>query len=626
MSALPPMRPLYLGSGERAFFAVLHPGGEPTQQRAVLLCAPFGWEDMCSYRSRLAWAEHLAREGYATLRIDLPGSGDSAGSPRDPGQLDAWTGAVSEAADWLRASTGVAGVTVVGIGLGGLVACRAALDGARIDELVLWAVPSRGRALVRELRAFSRMEVAHVLDGEAQDSEQPAAELPVGAVAANGYLLSSETVAELEALDLSELDPGPVLAKRALVLGRDGLKADERLHALLERAGMSVTLADGPGFGAMTVEPQEAVAPSEVFELLSAWLSSPAGGLAPAETSRAGATPDALPLPAQQRPRESDQLQLQVSGVELRETPVFIERPDGRLFGILTEPIGRREELCVVLMNAGPQRHIGPNRMWVEIARRWAARGVSTLRLDVAGIGDSDGDAAPLVRVAALYAPEYVEQARAALDALQERGLPERTLMLGLCSGAYWSMHAALQDSRISSVVMLNPRALIWDEFSYAVRRTQELRERVLLPSTWLKVLRGDITPARHLETARALAARAVLAPGRAARRARAGRSDTQAQATEPIAELFDALGERDQRTLMLLTGREPLTEELTRKGLLDQLEQWPALRLVRAGTSADTHTLTPIWLQQEVHELIDGVLELELERLAQASSVTQAS
>jgi alpha-beta hydrolase superfamily lysophospholipase len=623
MSALPRMRPLYLGSGERTFFAVLHPGSEPVQKRAVLLCAPFGWEDMCSYRSRLAWAEHLAREGYATLRIDLPGSGDSAGSPRDPGQLDRWTGAVTEAADWLRASTGAEQVTVVGIGLGGVVACRAALAGARIDELALWAVPSRARALVRELRAFSRMEVAHVLEDGPPENAQSGADLPAGAVAANGYLLSSETVAELEALDLSELDPDLALAGRALILGRDGLKSDERLQTLLERAGMSVTLADGPGFGAMTVEPQEAVAPTEVFELLSAWLSSPGGSLAPTEPGQAGTTPDALGSATAQKPQESDHLHLQVSGVELRETPVFIERPDGRLFGVLTEPVGQREELCAVLMNAGPQRHIGPNRMWVEIARRWAARGVTTLRLDVAGIGDSDGDAAPLVRVAALYAPEYVAQARAALDALQQRGLPERTLMLGLCSGAYWSMHAALQDSRISSVVMLNPRALIWDEFSYAVRRTQELRERVLLPSTWLKVLRGDITPARHLETARALAARAVLLPARAARRVRARRSDVQVQATEPIAEAFDALAVRDQRTLMLLTGKEPLTEELARKGLLDQLERWPTLRLVRGGTSADTHTLTPIWLQHEVHELIDEALELELARLPRASSVT---
>ena len=36
---------------------------EPSRVRdsAVILCPPFGWEDMCSYRVRREWAEHLAR-------------------------------------------------------------------------------------------------------------------------------------------------------------------------------------------------------------------------------------------------------------------------------------------------------------------------------------------------------------------------------------------------------------------------------------------------------------------------------------------------------------------------------------------------------------------------------------
>jgi alpha/beta superfamily hydrolase len=31
--------------------------------------------------------------------------------------------------------------------------------------------------------------------------------------------------------------------------------------------------------------------------------------------------------------------------------------------------------------------------MWVEASRRWAALGVATLRIDLEGIGDADGDA-----------------------------------------------------------------------------------------------------------------------------------------------------------------------------------------------------------------------------------------
>ncbi len=120
-----------------------------------------------------------------------------------------------------------------------------------------------------------------------------------------------------------------------------------------------------------------------------------------------------------------------------------------------------------MLVNAGAQRHIGPNRMWVEIARRWAARGVPTLRFDLGGIGDSDGDAAALAPVAGIYKPAYGPQMHAALATFGGRGLPERFVVLGLCAGGYWSIHTALEDERVRLAILLNTRSLIWDEGVY---------------------------------------------------------------------------------------------------------------------------------------------------------------
>ena len=48
---------------------------------------------------------------------------------------------------------------------------------------------------------------------------------------ANGYLLSAETVRELERLDLGEPAPAAPATRRALLLGRDGLKVDKALPA-----------------------------------------------------------------------------------------------------------------------------------------------------------------------------------------------------------------------------------------------------------------------------------------------------------------------------------------------------------------------------------------------------------
>ncbi len=633
-------------------FAAFHAGAEPHEQRAVLICPPFGWEDMCSYRSRRDWAEHLAQAGYSALRLDLPGSGDSAGDPGDSRRLEAWAQAVAAGAQWLRQASNAGEVVAIGIGLGGMVACRAALQGAPIDELVLWQVPARGRALVRELRAFAALEVAYIPDPDRVETATEPPQLEDGALVANGYLLSAATVADLQGLDLASAAQRRRGPRRALLLGRDGLKVDERLSAALEGAGTAVTVADGPGFGAMTVEPQEARPPTEVFELVDSWLkdgdafaaaSASAGADADSSESKAASsTADATtttsnkPNTTRRAPYPTSkssavtivppshvsteaQLHLSHAGVELRERPITVQAPEGPLFGILTEPLGERTELGAVLVNAGAQRHIGPNRMWVQIARRWAARGVPTLRFDLGGIGDSDGDAAVLAHVAGIYKPAYGPQMRAALEVFGAHGLPERFVVLGLCAGGYWSIHTALEDERVRLAILLNTRSLIWDEEVYGVRRARELRERVLLGSTWRKALHGDLDLARHLETARAFALRATRAPRRLRARLGAGTQGAERahslDRTAALATMFERLQERDQHALLLFTGREPLHRELAARGLLERMAGWPNIEIAIRGTSADTHTLTPLWLQRQVHDVVDRALEQELAR-----------
>jgi hypothetical protein len=383
-----------------------------------------------------------------------------------------------------------------------------------------------------------------------------------------------------------------------------------------------VTVADGPGFGEMMVEPQDARMPVEVIELVGSWLDD---GTLEREASAGAADPrlDAvLDAPGASAPSDRGEMIVDWRGAEVRETPLFLDGggTDGRLFAVLAEPLGERRELTAVLLNAGPQRRIGPNRMWVEIARRWAASGVPTVRLDAAGIGDADGDTKALGQVTAFYRQVYVEQARAALAQLAARGLPPRFVMLGLCSGGYWSAQAALTDERVAGVMMLNPRTLVFDEWRHTRRRMRHLGRQMLAPSTWRRVLTGEIMFSKHLETGRTLVDRAASGPMRARERVVARRQQRRAAprraAHQPIEDLFDSLRERDQDALLMFTGKEVLRTELTDNGVLDRIDRWPNLELALMGTSADTHTLTPLWLQRQVHALVDRALERELGRL----------
>ena len=65
--------------------------------------------------------------------------------------------------------------------------------------------------------------------------------------------------------------------------------------------------------------------------------------------------------------------------------------PNHSIVGILTSPPRgvARKGIAVLLLNAGLIHHVGPNRLYVRLARVLASMGFSTVRFDFSGIGDS---------------------------------------------------------------------------------------------------------------------------------------------------------------------------------------------------------------------------------------------
>jgi hypothetical protein len=110
--------------------------------------------------------------------------------------------------------------------------------------------------------------------------------------------------------------------------------------------------------------------------------------------------------------------------------------------------------------------------MWVETARRWAAKGVTGVRIDLPGVGDADGDERLLDDLQAHYDPTQVTRAAELLDALASRGLPQRFLLVGFCSGAYRAVHLALADDRIVGIVPIGLHFFHWRWWSVNVRNS----------------------------------------------------------------------------------------------------------------------------------------------------------
>jgi alpha/beta superfamily hydrolase len=591
----------FIPSGSEQVCVVWHPAAAArARDTAVIICPPFGWDEICSYRSRRDWAQQLATAGYSTLRIAFPGTGDSSGGPLQAGRLQAWTDAVGASRDWLRNAGHATRIALVGLGLGGLVGYHAAAAGCEIDDLVLWATPARGRELVRQLRAFSRLESSEL--GGAPATAAPETEVPESGLEVGGFRLSDETLQDLSALDLTA-EPGPLTSRRVLLLERDGLPVDRRLLEHLESLDVDVTVAPGEGYAAMIAPPQVAVTPVAVISAVIAWLDV-ASAPSPVPAS-APAVPATSPFVANPEPALTDATTTIAVCADawVTETPITIAQPFGNVVGILTEPTGERvPEFCVVLLNAGAIRRIGPNRMWVEAARRWAQRGVPTVRFDVQALGDTDGEA-DYRDDKALYVPRLVVQVLAVVDELQRAGVADRFVLGGLCSGAYWAFHAAVQDERVAAAWMINPRALIWDPGPSPERDLRNVTSQPLSLARLRKAFgpRG-LSLARFMFTTmfRRLMRRGA-APPLVARR------------DDELRETLKELREAGKHAVMVFAQDEPLYDAFAEAGLLGELEQAPEFTIERVAVS--DHTIRPGWAQRAVHEALDRALDEELKR-----------
>ncbi len=166
---------------------------------------------------------------------------------------------------------------------------------------------------------------------------------------------------------------------------------------------------------------------------------------------------------------------------------------ENHLVATLTPANGHRAappSWVAVLSNAGVIPRIGPHRMNVRLARRFAEMGIPSIRFDLSGLGDSlrSSSTLPIER-------QWVADTRAAMDTAQTQFGCDRFFMVGFCSGAEVAHFVALEDRRLRA-------AVLWDWYSHA---TLQSRLRVALyklrragPQKVVRRLLARTWPASH--------------------------------------------------------------------------------------------------------------------------------
>lgn len=132
------MTPLRIGPEQRQLFAIHHPPEDAARHDCVLLCNPFGQEAIRCHRLFRVLAEQLPRHGFAVMRFDYYGTGDSAGDDGE-GEIEGWRQDVLAADAELRRRHPHSSVSWVGLRLGASIAALASQGSARpLKRLLLW--------------------------------------------------------------------------------------------------------------------------------------------------------------------------------------------------------------------------------------------------------------------------------------------------------------------------------------------------------------------------------------------------------------------------------------------------------------------------------------------------------
>ena len=427
---------------------------------AVILCQSVGREARNGYRPLWQFAETIAAAGFAVLRYDHLGTGDSLPFPDTGDAWSHWLHGLEQAADWIRRETNAPALVLGGLRLGASLAALAA-PRVRADGLILFAPAEKGKVWLRELR----IETA-LLSGQTQSADGNTD------IDGNGLWLDRAAVSGIAKFDLGRLDTSP---PQVFLAAQGG---GEAIASHFESLGAQVRLEDFDEYHALFKDAYLNESPVNMFGHAASWLRDVAKDwpVTPATFRRPAAA-------------------LRFAGGS-EEAVAFGEG----LQGVLCRPdFPAPEKKAVLIANTGGDPKAGIGGFATEMSRTLAGRGIASLRFDFAGLGDSAFDGSWRSHV---YETPRDGDFDAAVSLLQSEGFAN-IVAAGICSGGYHALCAASRDTRIGAAYAVNTAVLAWrngdplqppeNVEGWGKPWLRDFKHRLLSFRNWQRLFSGDI-------------------------------------------------------------------------------------------------------------------------------------
>jgi pimeloyl-ACP methyl ester carboxylesterase len=436
---VPRTQPFFFGPEPRPLFGWLHlPESQRVNDAGLLICSPLGYDSITCHRTLRHLADAAAARGIPALRFDYDGTGDSAGQDTDPARLAAWVENIRDAVRALRRQAGVRHVVVFGVRMGATLAMLAAQRPSEVTGAILVNPVIEGRRYLRELKALAATSAVAAVKSEANGH---------GIEEAAGFITTAETRQSIGAIRLAgdSLEAAP---SRVLLVDRTDLPVDGLLEERLRQLGSKVAHLAFDGYADMLRDTHETIVPHEMIRDVLDWI--PQQDSAATFASGLGTSCE-LDWPS-------------TTGTgRLREQAVRFGTGDS-IFGVVTEAVSgerNRQKPVMLLLNSGAVHHVGPNRLYVRIARNLALEGFRVLRFDLPGLGDTPVETG---RQENQTYPEWALAAiRQAVDFAHVHLAANGIHCAGICSGGYHGLKAAVAGMPFRGVIVINPLTFFWE-------------------------------------------------------------------------------------------------------------------------------------------------------------------
>ena len=179
----------------------------------------------------------------------------------------------------------------------------------------------------------------------------------------------------------------------------------------------------------------------------------------------------------------------------------FTNRNGLRLFGVLHTPASGSTDLAVILLSPGVKMRVGPQGLYRRMTDELVRVGITVLRFDFFGLGDSEGTLKEeLLRDVYnhIEVGRFVDDTIDAMDWMETHYGTKRFILSGLCGGAITGLLAGGRDSRVAGLLGLGITAVLAassaDASLYMTSGQLEATRRkyigrLINPKAWMRLL-----------------------------------------------------------------------------------------------------------------------------------------